>query len=60
MTEQQFLNELELALTRFASDERNDILQDIKEYFTNGREDGKSDGEIAASLGSPREIARNY
>lgn len=57
MTEQQFLNELELALTRFASDERNDILQDIKEYFTNGREDGKSDGEIAASLGSPREIA---
>jgi hypothetical protein len=57
MTEQQFLNELEFALTRLASEERNDILQDIKEYFTNGREDGKSDGEIAASLGSPREIA---
>ena len=57
MTEQQFLNELEMALTRLPSDERNDILQDIKEYFTNGREDGKSDGEIANSLGSPREIA---
>lgn len=57
MTEQQFLNELEMALTRLPSDERNDILQDIKEYFTSGREDGKSDGEIASSLGSPKEIA---
>lgn len=57
MTEQQFLNELELALTGISSEERNDILQDIKEYFTNGREDGKSDSEIAASLGSAKEIA---
>jgi len=57
MTEQQFLHELELALAQLPSEERNDIFQDIKEYFTNGREDGKSDSEIAASLGSPREIA---
>lgn len=57
MTEQQFLNELEMALTRLPADEKNDILQDIKEYFTNGREDGKSDSEIAGSLGSPKEIA---
>ena len=57
MTEQQFLNELELALTRLPAEERNDILSDIKEYFSNGREDGKSDSEIAASLGSPKEIA---
>lgn len=58
MTEQQFLNELELALTGLSADERNDILSDIKEYFTNGREDGKSDSDIAASLGSPKEIAQ--
>lgn len=57
MTEQQFLNQLELALNQMSTDERNDILQDIKEYFTSGREDGKSDSEIAASLGSPKEIA---
>lgn len=57
MTEQQFLNQLELALNQLSIDERNDILQDIKEYFTSGREDGKSDSEIAASLGSPKEIA---
>ncbi|TQR16386.1 DUF4097 family beta strand repeat-containing protein [Psychrobacillus soli] len=58
MTEQQFLNELELALTTLPVDERNDILSDIKEYFINGREDGKSDSDIAASLGSPKEIAQ--
>ena len=57
MTEQQFLNELERSLTQLPSDERTDILQDIKEYFTNGRKDGKSDSEIAVSLGSPKEIA---
>ena len=57
MTEQQFLKDLAIELTRLPADERNDILQDIKEYFTNGREDGKSDAEIAGSLGSPKEIA---
>ena len=58
MTEQQFLNELELALTGLPADERNDILSDIKEYFASGREDGKTDSDIAASLGSPKEIAQ--
>ena len=57
MTEQQFLYELELALTRLPAEERQDVLSDIKEYFSNGREDGKSDSDIAASLGSPKEIA---
>lgn len=58
MTEKQFLYELELALATLPTDERNDILSDIKEYFTNGREDGKADSEIATSLGSPKEIAQ--
>lgn len=58
MTEQQFLKELELALTGLSTDERNDILSDIREYFINAREDGKTDSDIAASLGSPKEIAQ--
>lgn len=58
MTEQQFLRELELALTKLPTDERNDILSDIKEYFRNGREDGKTEIDIASSLGSPKEIAQ--
>jgi DUF4097 and DUF4098 domain-containing protein YvlB len=57
MTENQFINELEQALKRLPVDERNDILQDIREYFSDGREDGKDEAEIAASLGSPGKIA---
>jgi DUF4097 and DUF4098 domain-containing protein YvlB len=57
MNENQFLKELETALKRLPTEERNDIIQDIREYFTDGREDGKSDSEIAASLGSPNKIA---
>ncbi|MFC5602321.1 DUF4097 family beta strand repeat-containing protein [Sporosarcina koreensis] len=57
MTENQFINELENALKRLPADERNDILQDIREYFSNGRDDGKTEIEIAASLGSPQKIA---
>ncbi|MDN4607825.1 DUF4097 family beta strand repeat-containing protein [Sporosarcina highlanderae] len=57
MTENQFINELEQALKRLPMEERNDILQDIREYFSNGRNDGKTEAEIAASLGSPQKIA---
>jgi len=57
MTENQFIVELENALKQLPSEERNDILQDIREYFTNGREDGKTEREIANSLGSPSKIA---
>ncbi|QTD42614.1 DUF4097 family beta strand repeat-containing protein [Sporosarcina sp. Te-1] len=57
MTEGQFIAELERELERLPLDERNDILQDIREFFLHGRTDGKSDDEIAASLGSPSKIA---
>lgn len=58
MTEQQFLLELETALQQLPEEERNDIFQDIREYFSNGRQDGKKDGEIAAELGTPAAIAK--
>ncbi|MFD1032372.1 DUF4097 family beta strand repeat-containing protein [Metaplanococcus flavidus] len=58
MTEKQFLNELEYALNRLPAEEQNDILQDIREYFSNGRADGKSDSDIAAELGEPGAIAK--
>ena len=57
MTENQFLQELENALLRLPEEERKDILQDIREYFSNARIDGKSDKEIADELGLPSEIA---
>ena len=57
MTENQFISELEQALKRLPAEERNDILQDIREYFSAGRDDGKGEEGIAASLGSPSKIA---
>ena len=57
MTEKQFISELENAMRQLPGEERNDILHDIREYFTNGREDGKTESEIANSLGSPAKIA---
>lgn len=57
MTENQFVKELEKAITQLPEKERKEILLDIREYFFAGREDGKTDSEIAASLGSPANIA---
>ncbi|WKA54241.1 DUF4097 family beta strand repeat-containing protein [Planococcus shixiaomingii] len=57
MTENHFLNELNQALARLPEEERKDILQDIQEYFANGRQDGKSEDDIASELGSPQAIA---
>ncbi|MCZ2257717.1 DUF4097 family beta strand repeat-containing protein [Sporosarcina sp. G11-34] len=57
MTENQFIRVLEDTLKQLPNEERNDIIQDIHEYFTNGRADGKTDSEIANSLGSPSQIA---
>ena len=59
MTENQFISELETAIGRLPAEERDDILIDIREYFSNGREDGKTDDEIATSLGSPTKIAED-
>ncbi|MFS0574555.1 DUF4097 family beta strand repeat-containing protein [Sporosarcina sp. 179-K 3D1 HS] len=58
MTENEFISRLEAALKPLPVEERDDIVQDIREYFTEGREDGKTDEELADSLGSPQEIAK--
>ncbi|WP_432355480.1 DUF4097 family beta strand repeat-containing protein [Sporosarcina sp. A2] len=57
MTENQYIVELEGLLRRLPLEERQDIVQDIREYFVEGREDGKTDDEITASLGFPSTIA---
>ena len=57
MTENQFIIELQQALHALPAEESNDIILDLREYFVNGRNDGKTDREIADSLGSPDEIA---
>lgn len=58
MTKEQFLKQLEASLKRLSLEERTDILQDYEEYFALGMEEGKSEQEISASLGNPRQIAK--
>ena len=58
MNETQFLHKLEAALHKLPDKERGDILQDFKEHFSIGREEGKTEEAIASSLGSPQQIAK--
>ena len=48
-------NHLRLSLSR---SEINDILRDYGEYFNEGENQGKSEWEIIAKLGDPKEVAR--
>lgn len=54
----QFLNELEGLLQGIPEADRQDILRDYEEHFQIGLENGKSEEEITADLGSPRTIAK--
>ena len=57
MSEEKFLKELEKELFLLKEDERKDILRDFKEYFANGRAEGKTDEEIVESFGPVHELA---
>lgn len=58
MNKEQFLKQLEGSLKSLSIEERKDILQDYEEYFAIGLESEKSEEEIAASLGNPKQIAK--
>lgn len=58
MNKEQFLHQLDSLLKRLSFEERKDILQDYEEHFAMGLEEGKTEEEIAASLGSPNQIAK--
>ncbi|MBP0724987.1 DUF1700 domain-containing protein [Bacillus sp. RG28] len=58
MNKEKFLKQLNLSLKKLSSNERHDILQDYEEHFAIGLEEGKTEEEIASSLGSPTQIAK--
>src|SRR5690625_1318210 len=58
MNEKQFLQQLKTALDKLPEAEREDILMDFEEHFSIGKEEGKTEEEIASALGSPQQIAR--
>src|SRR5690625_12571 len=58
MTKEQFLKKLEKYLRKIPDEERVDIIRDFEEHFLIGAEEGKSEQEITAALGSPQHIAK--
>ncbi|MEK3889100.1 HAAS signaling domain-containing protein [Bacillus sp. FSL K6-3431] len=58
MNKYQFLKILDSSLNKLSAADRLDILQDFEEHFAMGMEEGKSEEEIADSLGSPQHIAK--
>lgn len=58
MTRREFTDELGRLLDELPDKERLDIIADHTELFLRGTQQGKSEEEIAASLGSPQEVAR--
>jgi len=59
MNKYQFMKLLDSSLKSLSSEERLDILQDFEEHFAVGMEEGKTEEEIAAALGSPQQIAKD-
>ncbi|QCR33050.1 DUF4097 family beta strand repeat-containing protein [Lysinibacillus sp. SGAir0095] len=57
MSEEKFLEVLEKELFLLKEDERKDILRDFREYFANGRAEGKNEEAIVESLGPVDELA---
>lgn len=62
MTRKEFMASLSqyLAPLPISDEERTDILSDYEEHFRVGMENGKTESEIAASLGSPYDVASQY
>jgi uncharacterized membrane protein len=60
MSKEQFLQGLRRSLGRMTDEERREVLSDYEEHFRMGAADGKSEEEIARSLGNPRVIGKSY
>ncbi len=59
MNRKEFLDELENALAgRLTESDIREITSDYGDIFANGAENGKSEEDVAAELGSPARIAR--
>lgn len=60
MNKEQFLKQLGAHLKKLTTAERSDILSDIEEFFVYAVRDGESEADIAARLGDPRKLAKEY
>lgn len=60
MNKNQFLHALGKELKSLPKEEKNDILYDYEEHFSMGASDGKTEEEIAETLGNPSTLGKKY
>jgi uncharacterized membrane protein len=60
MSRERFLAELKRSLGSMPESEKRDILSDYEEHFRMGLAEGKSEEQIAGSLGNPRILGKSY
>ena len=60
MTRKEFLTALDQYLVTMSASEKADIISDYEEHFRVGLENGKTESEIATSLGSPYDVANQF
>lgn len=60
MNREKFMTELRRTLGAMSETERAEVLYDYEEHFRMGAADGKSEEQIAASLGNPRSLGASY
>ncbi|MGL1893471.1 MAG: DUF1700 domain-containing protein [Spirochaetaceae bacterium] len=58
MDEKDFLHILKKNLVGLSVEDKNEIMEDHKDHFRNGRKNGKSDQDIIDSLGNPVQIGK--
>ncbi len=58
MNKNEFMKELSRNLSNVSEEEKQDISTDYDEYFTIGIEQGRSEENVALSLGEPKTIAK--
>ncbi|MBM3705481.1 MAG: DUF1700 domain-containing protein [Actinobacteria bacterium] len=58
MLKRQFMESLRKNLNGLPDREKNDILEDIEEFFEVGAERGRQEEEIVKSFGNPRALAK--
>ncbi|OEH53507.1 hypothetical protein AQ616_13475 [Oceanobacillus sp. E9] len=59
MNKHEFLQKLQAKLTNIPDHEQKEITRDIEEHFIAGLEEGKTEEQIADSLGSPQQLAKD-
>jgi uncharacterized membrane protein len=58
MNKMEFIETLRNYLVSMPEDDRNELLRDYEAHFIYGRQNGKTEAEIARELGEPLELAR--